>query len=185
MPECNRFSLKPKPMQRHCCTLLLPAGLTIVTLCFLVSLRRFYLNYNCFKTQPHVCWLRREREHTLHQLKVSAQATCLLHNWFWDPFIDLLVGPVYRICFYPMNPLETLRSSGSGLLIIPKIRTKTHGEASFLLLWSTALEQPSWRPVDSREMLTFLKSKLRTSLFSLANWILCISFIYLSIYHTF
>ncbi|XP_041646397.1 uncharacterized protein LOC121511702 [Cheilinus undulatus] len=31
----------------------------------------------------------------------------------------------------PYEPSRTLRSSGSGLLVIPKVRTHTHGEASF------------------------------------------------------
>lgn len=33
--------------------------------------------------------------------------------------------------FLAYEPSRTRRSSGSGLLIIPKVRTKTHGEESF------------------------------------------------------
>ena len=64
-------------------------------------------------------------------------------------------------------PSRTLRSSGSGLLITPKVLTKTYGEASFYhygpRLWNSL-------PEDLRKIETvdIFKSKLKTYLFSLA-----------------
>lgn len=57
------------------------------------------------------------------------------------------LGPTYLsdvLLFY--EPPRSLRSSGSGLLIISEIQTKTHGEASFFFffkLWSMSVEQTS------------------------------------------
>ncbi|XP_041634955.1 uncharacterized protein LOC121504308 [Cheilinus undulatus] len=50
----------------------------------------------------------------------------------------------------PYEPSRTLRSSGSGLLVIPKVRTHTHGEASFQN-YGPRLEQPARGPQGRRE----------------------------------
>ena len=67
----------------------------------------------------------------------------------------------------PYEPSRALRSSGSHLLIVPKVRTKTYGEASFQYygprLWNSL-------PEDLRAAPTvhIFKSQLKTYLFSLA-----------------
>ena len=65
------------------------------------------------------------------------------------------------------EPTRTLRSSGRGLLLIPKVRTKTHGEAAFCCygphLWNSLPED-----LRTAESVDIFKNKLKTHLFSLA-----------------
>lgn len=58
------------------------AWLTIVTLCFLVSLRGIYRNYNCFRVQLHVCWQRPEREpsRTLSDILIIPKVRTKIHS---------------------------------------------------------------------------------------------------------
>jgi hypothetical protein len=78
------------------------------------------------------------------------------------------LGPSYLSeMLLPYEPSRSLRSSGSRLLIIPKVRTKTHGEASFSYygphLWNRLPED-----LRAAENVHVFKSRLKTHLFSLA-----------------
>lgn len=65
------------------------------------------------------------------------------------------------------EPSRTLRSSDRGLLFIPKVRTKTHGEAAFYYdaprLWNSLPED-----MRAAASVDIFKSKLKTHFFSLA-----------------
>ena len=65
------------------------------------------------------------------------------------------------------EPSRTLRSSDRGLLLIPKVRSKTHGEAAFHYyaprLWNSLPED-----LRAAASVDIFKSKLKTHLFSLA-----------------
>uniref|UniRef100_A0A671UM61 Reverse transcriptase domain-containing protein n=1 Tax=Sparus aurata TaxID=8175 RepID=A0A671UM61_SPAAU len=65
----------------------------------------------------------------------------------------------------PYQPSRTLRSSGSGLLSLPKPRTKTHGEAAFShygpRLWNSLPEN-----LRSAETVDIFKGRLKTHLFN-------------------
>ena len=64
-------------------------------------------------------------------------------------------------------PNRPLRSSGTELLIIPKVRTKKHGEAAFSYyapnLWNTLPEH-----IRKAETMEIFKRDLKTHLFNLA-----------------
>ena len=129
---------------------------------------------------------------------------CMLGNstFYGEDFkIILLVfkalnglGPTYLSdLLLSCEPYRTLRSSGHGVLTIPKVRTKTHGEAAFHYhgpcLWNS-------HPEDLRglENVHICKSNLKTFLFRLAfSWILIfywflfclnLALFYLSIHHS-
>ena len=67
----------------------------------------------------------------------------------------------------PYRPSRTLRSSGSGLLSLPKARTKTQGEAAFSYfgprLWNSLPEN-----LKTAETVGIFKKRLKTHLFSQA-----------------
>jgi len=78
------------------------------------------------------------------------------------------LGPSYLTdLLLPYQPSRTLRSSGTGLLTIPRVRTKTHGEAAFShygpYLWNGLPEN-----LRAAETVDIFKRKLKTHLFSLA-----------------
>ena len=53
-------------------------------------------------------------------------------------------GPSYLSdLLLPYQPSRTLRSSGTGLLTIPRVRLKTHGEAPFVDVFEKRLKTPS------------------------------------------
>ncbi|MDG2555395.1 reverse transcriptase domain-containing protein, partial [Vibrio parahaemolyticus] len=78
------------------------------------------------------------------------------------------LGPSYLSdLLLPYQPSRTLRSSGTGLLIVPRVRSETHGEAAFSHygphLWNSLLES-----IRTAETVDFFKRRLKTHLFSLA-----------------
>ena len=78
------------------------------------------------------------------------------------------LGPSYLSeLLLPYEPSRPLRSSSSRLLVIPKVRTHTHGEASFHFygphLWNSLPEE-----LRAAENVHIFKSRLKTHLFSLA-----------------
>ena len=78
------------------------------------------------------------------------------------------LGPSYLSeLLLPYEPSRPLRSSGRGLLVIPKVNRKTHGEASFQYygprLWNALPEE-----LRAAENVHIFKSRLKTHLFSLA-----------------
>ena len=78
------------------------------------------------------------------------------------------LGPSYMSdLLLPYQPSRTLRSSGTGLLEVPKVRTKTYGEASFYYygprLWNSLPED-----LRAAETVDIFKGRLKTHLFSLA-----------------
>jgi len=66
----------------------------------------------------------------------------------------------------PYEPARTLRSTGTGLMLVPRVRTK-HGEAAFQIhtakIWNNLPED-----VRQASSLTMFKTKLKTVLFSCA-----------------
>ena len=78
------------------------------------------------------------------------------------------LGPFYLSeLLLQYEPSWTLRSSGTGLLIVPKVRTRTYGEASFQhygpRLWNSLPED-----LRAAENVHIFKSRLKTHLFNLA-----------------
>ncbi len=140
--------------------------------CSLVFPKRIFQVYNYYKIQQHVSWLRGGWAHI----------TPVLESLHWLPVcfrIDFKVllmvfkclnglGPSYLSeLLLPYKPSRTLGSSGSGLLVIPKVRTRTHREASFQhygpRLWNSLPED-----LRAAENVHVFKSRLKTHLFSLA-----------------
>ena len=118
----------------------------------------------------------------LTRTRKRAHMTPILKSLHWLPVcfridfkILLLVykalnglAPVYLSdLLLSYEPVRALRSSGRGLLVIPKINTKTYGEASFNYygprLWNSLPED-----LRAASSVHIFKSKLKTHLFSLA-----------------
>ncbi len=83
------------------------------------------------------------------------------------------LGPSYLSdLLLPYQPSRTLRSSGTGLLTIPRVKTKTHGEAAFShygpYLWNS-LQRTS----GPQRLLIFLKGSSRLTFLI---WLLTDSF---------
>ena len=77
------------------------------------------------------------------------------------------LGPSYLSdLLLSYQPSRTLRSSGTGLLIVPKVRTKTHGEAAFShygpQLWNSLPEN-----IRTAETVDIFERRLKTHLFNL------------------
>ena len=77
------------------------------------------------------------------------------------------LGPPYLSdLLLPYRPSRTLRSSGTGLLTIPQVRSKTHGEAAFSYygprLWNSLPEN-----LRAAETVDVFKKRLKTHLFTL------------------
>jgi len=78
------------------------------------------------------------------------------------------LGPSYLSdLLLSYQPWRTLRSSGTGLLIIPRVRTQTHGEAAFSHygphLWNSLPES-----IRTAETVDVFKRRLKTHLCNLA-----------------
>lgn len=73
---------------------------------------------------------------------LKSLARCRLPSW-WISYIGFkaLNGLIDQICFYCM------RSSASGLLMIPIVRTKTHSHASFFYYGPAFVKTPGWQKV--------------------------------------
>ena len=77
----------------------------------------------------------------------------------------------------PYEPSRTLRSSGSGLLIIPKVQTKTHLFITMVFVSRTAFLK-TW---GQQRVLIFLKANLRPSFLiwlSIELYLFILSFFY-------
>lgn len=79
------------------------------------------------------------------------------------------LGPSYLSdLLLSYQPSRILRSSGTGLLIVPSVRTRTHGEAAFNhygpKLWNSLPEG-----IRTAETVDVFKGRLKTHLFSLAS----------------
>ncbi|KAJ0069885.1 hypothetical protein NL108_016058 [Boleophthalmus pectinirostris] len=125
--------------------------------------------------------LQNSAAHVLTRTRGRDHITPVLKSLLWLPVIlriDFKVLLVFFKCLdglgpsylsellLPYEPSRTLRSSGSRLLVIPKVRTHTHGEASFQYYGSRLL---NCLPEEFRaaEFHVF-KSRLKTHPFSLA-----------------
>ena len=126
--------------------------------------------------------LQNSAARVLMKTRRRAHITPVLESLHWLPVrfrIDFKVlllvfkclnglGPSYLSdLLLPYQPSRTLRSSGTGLLIIPKVRTKTHGEAAFSHygphLWNSLPEN-----IRTAETVDIFKRRLKSHLFSLA-----------------
>ncbi|XP_074522673.1 uncharacterized protein LOC141787880 [Halichoeres trimaculatus] len=126
--------------------------------------------------------LQNSAARVLTKTRRRAHITPVLKSLHWLPVcfrIDFKVllmvfkclrglGPSYLSeLLLPYEPSRTLRSSGTGLLIIPKARTRTYGEASFQhygpRLWNSLPED-----LRAAENVHIFKSRLKTHLFNLA-----------------
>ena len=111
-----------------------------------------------------------------------AHITPILKSLHWLPvcfridfkFLLLVFKALNGLCplylselFLPYVPPRTLRSLGSGLLALPKVRTKTHGEAAFQFyaprLWNSLPEN-----LRTLTNVDIFKQRLKTHLFSQA-----------------
>uniref|UniRef100_A0A669CX68 Reverse transcriptase domain-containing protein n=1 Tax=Oreochromis niloticus TaxID=8128 RepID=A0A669CX68_ORENI len=126
--------------------------------------------------------LQNSAARVLTKTRGRAHITPVLESLHWLPVcfrIDFKVlllvfkclnglGPSYLSdLLLPYKPLRTLRSSGTGLLIVPKVRTHTHGEAAFQWygprLWNSLPEE-----LRAAENVHVFKNRLKTHLFNLA-----------------
>uniref|UniRef100_A0A3Q2V4T4 Reverse transcriptase domain-containing protein n=1 Tax=Haplochromis burtoni TaxID=8153 RepID=A0A3Q2V4T4_HAPBU len=126
--------------------------------------------------------LQNSAARVLTKTRGRAHITPVLESLHWLPVcfrIDFKVlllvfkclnglGPSYLSdLLLPYEPSRTLRSSGAGLLIVPKVRTHTHGEAGFQWygprLWNSLPEE-----LRAAENVYVFKNRLKTHLFNLA-----------------
>ncbi len=118
----------------------------------------------------------------LTRTRKRAHITPVLKSLHWLPVCFRIDFKVLLLVYKALNglaplylsdlllsyePVRALRSSGSGFLTVPKVRTKTYGEASFHYygprLWNSLPEDLRAAPTVH----TF-KRKLKTYLFNLA-----------------
>ena len=126
--------------------------------------------------------LQNSAARVLTRTRKRAHITPVLKSLHWLPVrfrIDFKVlllvfkclnglGPSYLSdLLLPYRPSWTLRSSGTGLLSVPNVRTKTFGEASFHCygprLWNSLPEG-----LRAAESVDAFKGGLKTHLFNLA-----------------
>ena len=134
------------------------------------------------KTISNLQLLQNSAARVLTRTRGREHITPILKSLHWLPvrfridFKVLLVvykclnglGPSYLSdMLLRYEPSRTLRSSGTGLLMVPKIRTKTHGEAAFQhygpRLWNSLPET-----LRAAETVGVFKKRLKTHLFTLA-----------------
>ena len=118
----------------------------------------------------------------LTKTRKRAHITPILKSLHWLPVCFRIDFKILLLVFKALNglspsylsdllltykPSRTLRSSDRGLLLIPKVRTKTHGEAAFChygpRLWNSLPED-----LRAAANVDIFKSKVKTHLFSLA-----------------
>lgn len=126
--------------------------------------------------------LQNSAARVLTKTRKRAHITPILKSLHWLPVCFRIDFKILLLVFKALNglspsylsdlllsyePTRTLRSSGRGLLLIPKVRTKTHGEAAFCYygphLWNSLPED-----LRTAESVDIFKNKLKTHLFSLA-----------------
>ena len=126
--------------------------------------------------------LQNSAARVLTKTRKRAHITPILKSLHWLPVCFRIDFKILLLVFKALNglspsylsdlllnyePSRTLRSSDRGLLLIPKIRSKTHGEAAFYYyaprLWNSLPED-----LRAAASVDIFKSKLKTHLFSLA-----------------
>lgn len=134
------------------------------------------------KTISNLQLLQNSAARVLTKTRGRAHITPILKSLHWLPVcfrIDFKVlllvfkclnglGPTYLSdMLLSYQPSRVLRSSGTGLLIIPRVNTKTHGEAAFShygpRLWNSLPES-----IRTAETVDVFKRRLKTHLFGLA-----------------
>ena len=133
VPRCSRFCLRM--IQRDSSIILLRAGLTTVLLSCLVYPRKPLVNgkhTECCSTDTKTRWRAHIKPvlRSLHSLpvnfiinfKIPLLVFKSIHDGAAQYMSDVLLSYVLS---------RSLRSSGTGLLTIPKPGTKRHGEAAF------------------------------------------------------
>uniref|UniRef100_A0A3P9LR34 Reverse transcriptase domain-containing protein n=2 Tax=Oryzias latipes TaxID=8090 RepID=A0A3P9LR34_ORYLA len=134
------------------------------------------------KSLSNLQLLQNSAARVLTRTRGREHITPVLKSLHWLPVrfrIDFKILLMVYKCFYGLGPSylndillkyepsRTLRSSGAGLLVVPKVRTKTYGEASFChygpRLWNGLPE--SLRAAETVEV---FKKRLKTHLFNLA-----------------
>ena len=133
------------------------------------------------KTISNLQLLQNSAARVLTRTRGREHITPVLRSLHWLPVCFRIDFKVLLLVFKCLNglgpsylsdlllsyqPSRTLRSSGTGLLIIPKVRTKTHGEAAFSHygphLWNSLPEN-----IRAAESVDIFKRRLKTHLFSL------------------
>ena len=134
------------------------------------------------KTISNLQLLQNSAARVLTKTRGRAHITPVLKSLHWLPVCFRIDFKVLLLVFKCLNglgpsylsdlllsyqPSRTLRSSGTGLLTIPKVRTKTHGEAAFShygpQLWNSLPQN-----IRTAETVDIFKRRLKTHFFSLA-----------------
>uniref|UniRef100_A0A3B3H962 Reverse transcriptase domain-containing protein n=1 Tax=Oryzias latipes TaxID=8090 RepID=A0A3B3H962_ORYLA len=134
------------------------------------------------KSLSNLQLLQNSAARVLTRTRGREHITPVLKSLHWLPVrfrIDFKILLMVYKCFYGLGPdylndillkyepSRTLRSSGAGLLVVPKVRTKTYGEASFChhgpRLWNGLPEN-----LRAAETVEVFKKRLKTHLFNLA-----------------
>jgi len=149
------------------------------------------------KTISNLQLLQNSAARVLTKTRGQAHITPVLKSLHWLPVCFSIDFKVLLLVFKCLNglgpsylsdlllsyqPSQILKSSGTGLLVIPKVRTKTHGEAAFshygLHLWNSLPKS-----IRTAETVDVFKRRLKTHLFNLAfNWFLLLFFYYILFY---
>ena len=134
------------------------------------------------KTIYNLQLLQNSAARVLTKTRGRAHITPVLKSLHWLPVCFRIDFKVLLLVFKCLNglgpsylsdlllsyqPSRILRSSGTGLLNVPRVRTKTHGEAAFShygpQLWNSLPES-----IRTAETVDVFKRRLKTHLFSLA-----------------
>ena len=141
--------------------------------CFLVFQKKSIFNLQLLQNSAaRVLTRTRGREHitpvlkSLHWLPVRFRMNFKVHLLVFRCLNGL--GPSYLSdLLLSYQPSRTLRSSSTGLLTIPHVRSKTHGEAAFSYygprLWNSLPEN-----LRAAETVDDFKKRLKTHLFNQA-----------------
>lgn len=153
-------------MQNHWSTLSSPPSLTIVTSSSLESPKKQQTNFNTFRTLP---------PEYLHKLNILFTLLPFSINFTGYPFphasntkspsrpCTTLPLPTHQNSFIA---IRTLRSSDTGLLIIPQTRLTTVVGRSFSGMAPRLWNSPSHHLHDCTNIISF-KTQLKTHLFNL------------------
>lgn len=122
--------------------LLSPIILTTVMLWFLFSPKEASHTYSYLKIQ------QQKGGHTLHPFKNRCIGSLcisglIIRFCYWFQNLLMVLGLLnYQNCFLPDKPSCTLRSSNTGLLVIPNVRTQTHREALLCYYGQQSAREP-------------------------------------------